>query len=207
VDALRAAEGARASGLMDALEAGLSKTVWVCEQWSEEACVFARKRLGLDARAEVGSHLLRALVPVEMRYEVHGNLMLNEGLTRLRDLLIVAGGTGYNNANSYVGVGDTLTAEAATQTELQATAAAANRFYKIVNAGSPTSGTNAASWAADFTTSEANFVWNEWTIASGATGASGAGFLTGTTNLNRKVQALGTKATGTWTLTGTVTFS
>lgn len=151
---------------------------------------------------------LRRLVGDAEEYEeIASNLLLNEGIQRLEDLLIAAGGTAYNNANSYIGVGDTNTAEAATQTELQATQNAANRFYKGMNATFPSRSSQTVSWQSDFTTSEANFAWAEWTIAAGATTASGSGFLVGTTNLNRKVASLGTKTTGTWTLTGTVTIS
>lgn len=140
---------------------------------------------------------------------VSGNILVNEGIQRLLDLLIAAGGVSYNNANAFIGVGDTTTAEAASQTEL---AAATNRFYKAMrSAGFPvrpgTNGAQSVDWASDFTTTEANYAWQEWTISAGATTASGAGFTTGTTNLNRKVQSLGTKTTGTWTLTATVTIS
>lgn len=138
---------------------------------------------------------------------VPGNLLLNEGIQRLEDLLIGAGGTTYANANAFIGVGDTNTAEAATQTELQATANAANRFYKGMNATFPSRSNQTVTWQSDFTSGEANFAWNEWTIAASASSASGSGFLIGTTNLNRKVQSLGTKATGTWTYSGTITIS
>ena len=47
---------------------------------------------------------------------------------------------------------------------------------------------------------EGNFDWNEWTVANGASDAA--------TNLNRKVAALGTKASGSeWTLTVAITVS
>lgn len=151
---------------------------------------------------------LRRLVGDAEEYEeIAGNLLLNEGIQRLEDLLIAAGGTSYNNANAYIGVGDTNTAEAASQTELQATQNAANRFYKGMNATYPSRSSQTVSWQSDFTSSEANFAWQEWTISAGATTASGSGFLVGTTNLNRKVSSLGTKTTGTWTLTGQVTIS
>jgi len=76
-----------------------------------------------------------------------------------------------------------------------------------MNATFPSRSSQTVSWQSDFTSSEANFAWAEWTIAAGATTASGSGFLVGTTNLNRKVSSLGTKVTGTWTLTGQVTIS
>jgi hypothetical protein len=181
------------------------QTLWRCEKWSEDACEFVRKKL--DLRGAVSSVLLERYVgmPDIDVVEVPGNLGLNEGIDRLLDLLIGAGGTAFNNANAFIGVGDTNTAAAASQTELQATQNAANRFYKAMNATFPVRTAESVEWKSDFTTSEANFVWAEWTIAAGATTASGGGFLVGTINLNRKVQALGTKTTGTWTMSGTVT--
>jgi hypothetical protein len=142
------------------------------------------------------------LVPEEGEEEIAGNLLLNEGIQRMLDLLIAAGGVAYNAANAFVGVGASSTAEAATQTDLQTTP-----FYKAMNATFPSRSSQTVSWQSDFTSTEANIVWNEWSVSAGATTASGAGFTVGTTNLNRKVQSLGTKATGTWTLTGQVTIS
>lgn len=54
-------------------------------------------------------------------------------------------------------------------------------------------GTKKQTFAADFTTGQANWVWNEWAIFNSPTANTGM--------LNRKVEALGTKASGTWTLT------
>lgn len=163
----------------------------------------------------LSSAVLRSIVgPAEECAEIQGNLLLNEGIARMQDLTMIAtpltnqtATNAWGNTNAYVGVGDTATAEAATQTELQAAAAASNRFYKGMNVTYPSRSGQTVSFQADFTTTEANFVWNEWTVAAGATSASGSGFLTGTINLNRKVAALGTKSTGTWTLTGQITFS
>lgn len=192
-------------------------TDWRCDKWSEDACVFARKKLYLEEFAPVSSADLLAVVgdPEEVLC-VEGNLLLNEGISMLLNVALAAvsnqtAGNRWNAADSFIGVGDTATAEAATQTELSGAAAATNRFYKAMNATYPlkpgSNGAQSVDWQSDFATTEANFVWNEWTIASLTTGASGAGFLTGTTNLNRKVASLGTKTTGTWTLTGTVTIS
>lgn len=185
--------------------------------------IIASKIIGRDVREPIivprmipithgiTSDVLRALVgdPDDVM-EIAGNLLLQEGITRITSLIIGAGGNAFNNANSFLGVGDSTTAEAATQTELQATQNAANRFYKGMVATYPQrSGgfSQTIDFRSDFTSTEANFVWNEWTAAEGATTASGSGFLVGTTNMNRKVQSLGTKTTGTWTLTGSITFS
>jgi hypothetical protein len=53
-------------------------------------------------------------------------------------------------------------------------------------------------FSSDFLTGEANYAWAEWAVAN----ASSAGII-----LNRKVEALGTKTSGTWTLTVTVSIS
>ncbi len=188
-------------------ESGKVYTGWLCEKWSEEACKFARKKTA--AVGDISSAILRKVVGKAELEETHGgNLLVNEGIARLLALLTAAGGTAYNNANAYIGVGDTATAATATDTELNAANSASNRFYKAMNASYPTAAVSQTqSWQSDFATSEANFAWNEWTVAAGATTASGSGFLVGTTNLNHKIASLGTKASGTWTLTAQITIS
>jgi len=160
----------------------------------------------------IPSAVLRAIVgePEECT-EIQGNLLVNEGIQRLQDMTMIATVTSnqtasnpWSNGNAYLGVGDSSTAEAATQTELQA---ATNRFYKAMNATYPSRSSQTVTFQSDFTSSEANYVWAEWSVAAGATTASGSGITTGTTNLNRKVASLGTKATGTWTLSGQLTIS
>lgn len=160
----------------------------------------------------IPSSVLREIVgePEECS-EIQGNLLLNEGIQRLQDMTMIATVTTnqtatnpWSNANAFTGVGDSNTAEAATQTELSA---ATNRFYKAMNATYPSRSNQTVSFQSDFTTTEANYAWAEWTISAAASTASGAGFTSGTTNLNRKVAALGTKSSGTWTLTAQITFS
>lgn len=164
-------------------------------------------------REGLSSEVLRKIVgePEECT-EIKGNLLLNEGIQRMLDLAIAAvsnqtAANCWTNTTSYIGVGSSSTAEAASQTELQGAQANTSRFYKVMNATYPSRSNQTLSFQADFATGEANFAWNEWTISSGATTADGSGFLVGTINLNRKVSSLGTKASGTWTLTGQVTIS
>lgn len=129
--------------------------------------------------------------------EVEGNLLLNEGIGEMLDLLIGAGGTAFNNANSYIGVGDSNTAEAAAQTDLQA---ASNKTYKAMQATYPSRAAQTVTWRSVFTGSDANYAWNEFTVANASSGTG--------KNLNRKVSAQGTKASGqTWTVDLSVTLS
>lgn len=174
------------------------KTIWVCEKWSEEACEFVRTKLGLD-KMGISSEQLRGFIEPEETQLVHGNLLLQEGINEIWNLVTgVAAGSAYSNANARIGVGDSSTAEAATQTDLQA---GANKTYKGMNASYPQlSGTGnvTCSWQSDFLTGEANYAWNEWTVDNGSVRLK---------NMNRKVASLGTKASGTWTLTAQITLS
>lgn len=129
--------------------------------------------------------------------EIDGNLLLNEGITALLNLLTGAAETAFSNANAFIGVGDSATAEAAAQTGLQAST---NKLYKAMEAGYPQIAGQTVTFRAVFAGGEANFSWNEFTVASGNSDAAD--------NLNRKVSAQGTKASGqTWTLDLEITFS
>jgi hypothetical protein len=70
-----------------------------------------------------------------------------------------------------------------------------------MDAGYPTYGSNQqAKWQSTFGSADANFTWNEITVANGSSDTA--------TNLNRKVQSLGTKASGTtWIAQLTITLS
>jgi hypothetical protein len=113
---------------------------------------------------------------------IKGNLGLNEGITELLKLIATTGATAWNNANAYLGVGDSDTAAAATQTGLQA---AVNKLWKAMEAGYPTVTDQMAEWRSLFGTGDANFAWNEFTVVNASTDAG--------KNLNRKVSAQGTK--------------
>lgn len=132
-------------------------------------------------------------------YEVierEGNILVTVGIDILLDLLIGAGGTVFSNANAHLGVGDSSTAAAVGQTDLQA---ATNKLRKAMNGGYPAVSAPTIDFQSTFGSSEANFSWNE----VGTFNAAAAGIM-----LNRKVQSLGTKTSGaTWTLTETITWS
>lgn len=209
-------------------------TNWFCDKWDEDQVDFARKELRKEdtthvlygykkfftgemtwdnaaqtyvpayelikdfIRIEDGvtSAVLRKLGLVPEVEFVPGNLFLNEGIQELWDLAIAAGGTtAYNNANAEIGVGDSNTAAAATQTDLQA---ASNKLFKAMVATYPQRTNQTVDFRSDFTSGEANFAWQEWGVRNGNTRNK---------NLNRKVESLGTKSTGTWTLTASLTIA
>jgi hypothetical protein len=114
--------------------------------------------------------------------------MTDVGRRLMLDLLIGAGGTTYANGNAYLGVGTASTAFNANQTGLT------GEVREIADSGA-TRSTDTLTVVASFETGDANQAWNE----VGLFNAAAAG-----TMLSRVVAALGTKASGTWTLTYTL---
>lgn len=132
--------------------------------------------------------------PVEV-IEREGNLLMTNGANALWTALTGGAITAFSNANAYIGVGDSSTAEAAGQTDLQA---ASNKTRVGMDATYPIVSTNQVQFRATFGAGSANYVWAEWAVFN----ASAAG-----TMLNRKVAANGTKSGGSWQLLVTLSLS
>lgn len=141
---------------------------------------------------------------------VPGNLLVYGGASIQWQTLIGNGVTTagnalafYNNANAAIGVGDSTTAAAAGQTDLSA---ATNKLRKAMDATYPqhTDGVlvanNTITFRSTFGNAEANFTWAEWGVFNSATAGQGR-------MLNRAVQALGAKASGSWQLTVTLSLA
>lgn len=135
---------------------------------------------------------------------VIGNLLMYGGASALWNLLTddTPTVTTFSNANAYLGVGDSSTASAATQTDL---VAATNKHREAMDATYPThtDGTTSpaatATFRATFETGDANFAWNEWGIFNASTSGR---------MLNRKVQSMGTKTSADeWVLTVSITIA
>ena len=135
----------------------------------------------------------RLFEPYEV-IEGEGNCLLNSGIDEMWDLVTGSSSDYFNNANAQIGVGDSSTAAAPSQTDLQA---ATNKTYKGMESGYPTSTTQQATFKSSFGASEANYAWNEWVVKQSSSAIC----------LNRKVESLGTKSAGTWTLEVDITLS
>ena len=120
--------------------------------------------------------------------------LTNAGRDLIAAMLLGEATTDFTNADTYIGVGDSSTAFAAAQTDLQA---ATNKFRQGMVAANPSRVDNVITLNALFATGDANFAWAEWGIFN----AAAAG-----TMLQRKVEALGTKTSAqSWALTLTIT--
>jgi hypothetical protein len=164
-------------------------------------------RVAHNARMAVpdGLTLARFGKPFDV-VEAAGNLLTTAGLNRLTSLLIAAGGQGLTNTASRLGVGNSATAETVGQTDLQAAAGSANRWFQIMDATFPTQANGVVTLKSTFATGDGNFVWAEWCADIGTPTVASANTVNANM-LNRKVQALGTKASGSWVLTATITIS
>lgn len=141
--------------------------------------------------------------------EREDNLLMYGGASNLIECLIGNGSstsseslTYFDNTNAYIGVGDSTTAAAATQTDLQA---ASNKLRNGMNSTYPlhTDGTSSAAASftmqATFASADANFAWAEWGIFNASSGGR---------MLSRKVDALGTKSSGSsWVFTVTLSLA
>lgn len=119
----------------------------------------------------------------------------NAGATLAASAIVGDGGiTVLNNANAYLGVGDSTTAFSAAHTDLQA---ASNKLRVGMDATYPQRSSNVLTLRSTFTTGQANYAWDEWGVFNASSGS---------TMFSRKVEALGTKTSAqSWVLTATIT--
>lgn len=119
----------------------------------------------------------------------------NAGAILAASAIVGDGGiTVLNNANAYLGVGDSTTAFSAAHTDLQA---ASNKLRVGMDATYPQRSSNVLTLRSTFTTGQANYAWDEWGVFNASSGS---------TMFSRKVEALGTKTSAqSWVLTATIT--
>lgn len=187
-------------------------TVWTVERWDAEQVAYARRKLALPrtgpaARVD-GDDFHRLGVASYHTTEVAGNLITNAGWTRLMNLLTAQGGTQALTSTAVrIGVGDSNTAEAYTDTDLGAAAGSTHRYFQPVS-GSGTLGTRTLAFSASFGTSDGNFAWAEFGLDVGTPTVSGGTTVNALLWNHKAGISQGTKASGqTWTATATITFS
>ena len=131
--------------------------------------------------------------------EFDGNLLLNEGITNGLQLWTTTGTpTAWATGNAYIGVGDNSQAAANTDTGL--IAATNIKYNAMTNSSYPSVTGQTATWQSTFASADANFHWQEITVSTTS--------LNSGINLNRKVQDMGTKASGTsWVASLAITLS
>jgi len=167
------------SGLVPIKERGLYTAKWTIEKYKGDYRTYA----------EI---LKKGAVPFEV-LEIEGNLLLNEGINEVWTLVCGTGAAKFDTG-AKIAVGNGTTAANATQTDLLG----ASTATATMDASYPTYGSSQkATWRSTFGTDVGNFAWEEISVVN-----------TGAKNLNRKVQSMGTKASGTtWVATLEITLS
>lgn len=128
--------------------------------------------------------------------EFAGNKLLDEGVNAMWKLIAGLGGTPFNTANSYIGVGDGTTAASGEQTGLQG----ASKLYKAVDPTYPQINAQTITYRATYGPDEAAYSWDEFTIANGDSDSA--------INLCRKVENHSTKPlVDTWVVSLSITLS
>lgn len=173
--------------------------IWSLPKWDFKGDVelqaFAEK-LMKEGQSFMDSFKMFRRFCIQDNTPIGENLMLNVGINIMLSLLAGGAGTVFSNANGRIGVGDSNTAAAASQTGLLASS---NKTYVAYDVSFPTYGSSQTFVSrATFITSAANYAWQEFTNDNG----------TPTTSLNRLVSSQGTKVSGqTWQPTITITES
>ena len=188
-----------------------AKTDFQVERWDADATQWLARRLRSLGEWRPGMDLTPALfarhqvAPYSVTVHENCNMVLQAGWVAL--LGGIAGTsitTKWSSTVGRIGIGDSSTAAAYAQTDLQAST---NKFYQLVS-GAPTIATGSApatlTFTAVFAGGNANYAWQEFVCDEGT--ASNTGPVVATC-LNRGVSAQGTKAAGqTWTATATISF-
>lgn len=180
-------------------------TVWTIDRWSEYDTTYLTRHLG---RNPVSDDFHKYGIKSYLTTEVVGNLITNAGWTRLMNLLTNQGATQALDAtHTRIGVGNSNTAEAYTDTDLGASAGSTNRWFQPVT-GAGTLGTRTLAFAASFGSADGNFAWNEFGLDV-TSGVAAGGNTVGVLLFNHKAGiAQGSKVLGqTWSATATITFT
>lgn len=139
------------------------------------------------------------------KYDEHGNyvdsveadnLFLTAGINEIFKLISGQSTNTFTTAGTTIGIGDSTTAAAAGQTDLQA---ATNKTYVALTAGYPTvPSAGSMQFQASFGSAVANYVWSEFVIKQA----------TSLICIDRGVGTFGTKASGsTWVATVTLSMA
>lgn len=172
-------------------------------KWDDDQVEWVRSRTGvLDPQGD----LLGAHIDPYETVEADGNLLTTAGLGRVTSLIIAGGGQGLTATATRLGVGDSSTAANVADTDLGAASGSTHRYFQVMDATYPSQSGGVITAQATYNSSTANFAWAEWGLDIGTPTVAG-GTTVAAVLLNHKITALGTKATGTWTLQVTITFS
>jgi hypothetical protein len=175
------------------------------DKWSDQSVAHAQRITGQDF--VTGDDMTSIGLAPDDVVDIPDNLLTTAGLQRITNLIIGAGGQALTQTATRLGVGNSSTAATVLQADLQAAAGAGNRLFKALDTA-PTAVNGVMTFKTTFQGGDANFAWNEWALDVG-TPTVADGTTVGALMVNRRVPgtSMGTKTSGAWTLTVTITLS
>lgn len=188
---------------------GTQPIVWIprarVDKYDQSAVEWVERKSGL-LKPDAATLEFYGVKPYEC-IEVDGNLLTTAGLTRLTSLLTAGGGQAMTNTSTRLGVGNGAGTAAVGDTDLSASAGSANRWFQIMDATFPSVAAGVVTYKSTFATGDGNFAWNEWGLDIGTPTVTSGNTVNAVLFNHKTSAALGTKASGSWALTVTVTFS
>jgi hypothetical protein len=178
-------------------------------RYSPDQVAWATRRMGYEPDGARLSLLFRD--PEDGVVEEPGNLLTTAGLNLLTSLLEGGAGTPFAHADAIVGVGAGTTTATTADTALTDDNSS-SAWYQQADSSYPTQSGGVITCNCTITSSNGNFAWQEWCLATGSGGITAGDHLsataTGVVLLNHKVASLGTKASGaSWVFTAVITES
>ena len=190
---------------MRALDSGGHRTYLRVDKWDAEQTEWVKRKSGLLEPDAWHFSQLRVR-PYDVGEDEDCNLVTDNGWNLLMKNVAGSAGTLFSATVGRIGVGNSSTASAYTQTDLQASSGSTNRQFKLISAAPTVGSTHSAglAFAATFGSSQANFAWAEFGTDQG----TADGTTVTSVFFNRGVSSQGTKASGqTWAVTETITWT
>lgn len=175
------------------------------DKWDDEQTEWVANKLGVLV-PQARHFNLAKVKPFETVVE-EGNLITTVGLNRLTNLLIGGGAQALTNTSLRLGVGNGAGSAAVGDTDLGASAGSANRWFQVMDATYPQQSNGVLTAKATWATGDGNFAWNEWGLDVGTPTVTSSAVVNALLFNHKTSAALGTKASGSWALTVTVTIS
>lgn len=173
------------------------------EKWDDDQVDWVAAKTGIP---EPSGDLLAQYAKPEI-VDSDGNLLTTAGLTRLMSLLTAGGGQALTNTATRLGVGNGSGTAAVGDTDLSASAGSTNRWFQVMDATYPSTAAGVLTAKATFATGDGNFVWAEWSLDVGTPTVSSSATVAACLFNHKTSAALGTKTSGAWALTVTVTIA
>jgi hypothetical protein len=175
-------------------------------KYSSAQVAWATQKMGYEPAGHRLSLLFRD--PEDGVTEEPGNLLVTVGLNLLTSLLEGGAGTPFAHADAIVGVGAGTTTALVGDTALTDDNSS-NAYYQQADSSYPTQSNGTITCVCTIGSSNGNFAWQEWCLATGSGGITPGDHLsavaTGVVMINHKVASLGTKSSGaSWVFTASI---